>query len=235
MIPPTSEHSLPLLAFDCAGSACSAALLVGSRVLAWKVERRTRGQAERLLPLLEEVLAEGGVTWDEVGRLAVTRGPGSFTGVRIGLATARALALASGAPLFGLDNLSLYAAMVREKMAEEERVARRLLVAIDARRADIFIQSFDPAGKPLDLPSAALPEAVAKRLGAERWLLAGDGAQRLEPLFADRNVEVVPDSDVADPRTLARWAESQPLAAASTAPAPLYLRPPDVTLAKARQ
>src|SRR5690606_9429622 len=115
------------------------------------------GQAERLLPLLQEVLAEAGLEWRALARLAVTRGPGSFTGVRIGLATARALALAAGRPLLALDGFTVLAAQVREALSEPARRGRSLAVLIDARRADLFLQCFDARGRPLAAPATALP------------------------------------------------------------------------------
>jgi tRNA threonylcarbamoyladenosine biosynthesis protein TsaB len=229
------EKREPVLAFDCAGSACSAALVAGAEVLAHRRENRSRGQAERLLPLLEETLAAAGLAWRDVRRLAVTRGPGSFTGVRIGLATARALALASGCPLFALDGFSLYSAMVRERMSVEEQQGRPLLVAIDARRSDLFVQAFDAHGQPLEEACSLLPEAVAEKLAQGRWLLAGDGAAQVEPYLAGMEVELVRECTVADSRTLARWAAKQPLSERPPPPAPLYLRPPDVTLAKVKR
>src|SRR5699024_10738918 len=104
----------------------------------------------------------------------------------IGLATARALALASGRPLFALDGFSLYAAMVEERMDGNARGDRPLCVVIDARRADVFVQTFTADGQPDQEPRALLPEALAEELAERPWLLAGDGAGPLEPLLAGR-------------------------------------------------
>ncbi len=221
----------PVLAFDCAGSSCSAAILVGDAVLAQRFEARRRGQAERLLPLLQECLAEAGLDWADLGRLAVTRGPGSFTGVRVGLATARALALAGGLPLLAIDGFRLYAAMTAQVLSEAERSERTLAVAIDARRADVFVQCFDPQEHPLEAPQSLPPELVAERLPRGPLLLAGDGVEQILPALAGRDYQMVEGTDAADSVALARLAATLPLPSAdSPPPAPLYLRPPDVTL-----
>jgi len=236
---PEPEERGPILAFDCAGGACSAALVADGRLLARRFEERRRGQAERLLPLLQETLEEAGLGWSELVRLAVTRGPGSFTGVRIGLATARALALASGRPLLALDGFALLAATVRARLPAAERRGRGLAVLIDARRADLFLQCFDAAGAPLDPPlgppASVLPEMLAEVL-AERFpggplLLAGDAAAQALPFLAGREVEALAGIAHADAVELARLAAVLPLPApGAPPPAPLYLRPPDVTL-----
>ena len=91
------------LGFDTAAAHCAAALLSGERVLACRAEEMGRGQAERLMPLLEEVLAEGGVHWGDLGRIGVGIGPGNFTGIRISVAAARGLALALDISAFGIS------------------------------------------------------------------------------------------------------------------------------------
>jgi len=226
--------SEPLLAFDCAGHGCSAALLAGGEVRAHLAEARSRGHAERLLPLLEEVLAEAALGWEEIQRFAVTRGPGSFTGVRIGLATARGLALASGRPLFALDSFRLYAAMVRERLEPAAWQGRRLLVAIDTRRSDFFVQTFNHDGA-ADEARAVLPERLAVEFAKERLLLAGDGGARLLAAMEGLDIQLVPGCEMADSRTLARWATAQPAVAAASSAAPLYLRPPQVSFPKDRR
>jgi tRNA threonylcarbamoyladenosine biosynthesis protein TsaB len=102
-----------VLAFDTSAGACSAAVLGGDgTVLARRCEALERGHAERLLPMLRDVLAEAGVEIADLALLAVTIGPGTFTGIRIGLAAARGLALASGLPLVGVTSLEAVAASV---------------------------------------------------------------------------------------------------------------------------
>ncbi|AVO38320.1 tRNA (adenosine(37)-N6)-threonylcarbamoyltransferase complex dimerization subunit type 1 TsaB [Pukyongiella litopenaei] len=91
-----------ILGFDCSAAHCAAALLSGDRVLADRLEPMKRGQAERLMPLLEEVLAETGTGWRDLSALGVGVGPGNFTGIRIAVSAARGLALGLGVPAVGV-------------------------------------------------------------------------------------------------------------------------------------
>lgn len=94
-----------VLGFDTSAAHCAAALLRGDRLVAMRAEEMGRGQAERLFPLLEEVLAEGGATWAELTRIGVGVGPGNFTGIRIAVAAARGLALGLEIPAVGVSTL----------------------------------------------------------------------------------------------------------------------------------
>ena len=91
-----------ILTFDTSAAHCAAALFRGSDQVAARMEPMARGQAERLMPLLEDVLAEGGVRWRDMAALAVLTGPGNFTGIRISVAAARGLAMALGVPAIGV-------------------------------------------------------------------------------------------------------------------------------------
>ena len=93
-----------VLGFDTSAAHCAVALLGGGRVLAARAEEMGRGQAERLLPLLEEVLAGGGASWRDLTRIGVGIGPGNFTGIRISVAAARGLALALDIPAIGVSS-----------------------------------------------------------------------------------------------------------------------------------
>ncbi|MCB1348391.1 MAG: tRNA (adenosine(37)-N6)-threonylcarbamoyltransferase complex dimerization subunit type 1 TsaB [Maritimibacter sp.] len=92
-----------ILAFDTSAAHCAAALLVGDEIVQSRVEEMKRGQAERLMPLLEELLAEAGLGWRDLDAVAVGIGPGNFTGIRIAVSTARGLALGLGRPAVGVD------------------------------------------------------------------------------------------------------------------------------------
>lgn len=222
----------PLLAFDCSGPSCSAAVARGRRVLAARFEARPRGQGERLLPMIGEVLAEAGCGYAELAAVAVTLGPGSFTGLRIGLATARALALAAGLPIVGRSSFEVLAAAARPELAAGER----LLAAIDSQRGDLFLQDFDAEGRPLRAPFAAAPAAAAAAL-AGPLLLAGSGAARLVEALAGSGVACRLAAQVLlpDAAVLARLAAGAPLPPPGGAPPePLYLRPPDTSGPAAR-
>jgi hypothetical protein len=98
-----------ILGFDTSAAHCAAALLSGDRVLVARHEEMSRGQAERLMPLLEKVLAEGGATWADLARIGVGVGPGNFTGIRISVSAARGLALSLGIPAVGVSGFEAIA------------------------------------------------------------------------------------------------------------------------------
>ncbi|MWD27758.1 tRNA (adenosine(37)-N6)-threonylcarbamoyltransferase complex dimerization subunit type 1 TsaB, partial [Aquicoccus sp. SCR17] len=94
-----------ILGFDTSAAHCAAALLCGDRLLDSRAEEMTRGQAERLMPLIEEMLVQQGVGWPDISRLGVGTGPGNFTGIRISVAAARGLGLGLGIPVIGISTL----------------------------------------------------------------------------------------------------------------------------------
>lgn len=168
-----------ILAFDTSAAHCAAALLSDGRIVAEAFEPMDKGQAERLLPLCEAVLAQAGMGWSDLTRVAVGTGPGNFTGVRIAVAAARGLALSLGLPAVGVTRLEALA----------HGLPRPVTVVEDARRGEVYVQRFadqpgparlaaaDPlpdgpvtgsAAGPAALPAAMpLTEAIA-RIAAQR-------------------------------------------------------------------
>ncbi len=218
-----------LLALDAASAACSAALLDEDRVLARRHAAMERGQAEALVPLIEEVLAEAGLACRDVDMIAATVGPGAFTGVRIGLACARGLALAADKPFSGVTTLETVAAAT----PEAERKDRGILALVDARRAELFAQLFDAALNPLGEPFAAKPDGMARHLPLGPLLIAGERAELVKAALPGRDVLVSQAPAQPDALWVARLARLRaergwPL----RPPQPLYLRAPDVTVAK---
>ena len=140
-----------------------------------RFEPMARGQPERLVPMIEEVMAEAGLAYDALDAIAVTRGPGGFTGVRIGLATARGLALASGRPVIGLTSFEAVAAAARSR---RRGAAGSLAVLIDAKRRDLYLQVFDAALPPLAAPRPWIPRPRGRGPAGRPLLLAGDGLAR---------------------------------------------------------
>ena len=223
----------PLLAIDSAGAACSAAVWRDGSLAAERFETMQRGQAERLLPLIEAALRDATTAYAELLAIAVTTGPGGFTGPRIGLAAARGLALAAGIPAIGVGSFLAHAAAV----AEHERAGRRLWVALDSRREEIYFQAFDSELREAGDPKVLLPEEIAPLLAGEPLLLAGDATARaaasLEPGVDFRVAE---SAGPARAGAVARLAASWPLPRDDAAPPrPVYLRAPDVTLPKGRK
>lgn len=219
-----------LLALDSAGSACSAAVRTENGVVARRLEVMRRGQSERLVPMIGEVMSEAGLDFAALDAIAVTLGPGGFTGVRIGLATARGLALACGRPVLGLSSFLTVAAAV----PEAERRRRHVVVLLDAKRSDLYFQVFAPDLTPKSQPGCVAPEDLAAHLPAGRSVLAGDAvAQGLTRLgeTGDGRLLISTAPAHADAAVLAELAANLPTPAPDAAsPRPLYLRRPDVTL-----
>jgi tRNA threonylcarbamoyladenosine biosynthesis protein TsaB len=225
-----------ILAFDTATNACSAAVWRDGRVVARRHEAMARGHAERLMPMILEVMDEAGEDFTGLDALAVTNGPGAFTGLRIGLAAARGLALASGLPCLAVTTLEAVAAAV----PEAERRGRVLLVALDAKRVDVYAQAFAAGLRPLGEPVAALPDRLPRLLAnaAGAAVVAGDAAARaLDALAAagiaasESSAAGVPDAAVVAALAAARWKPG----AAVGKPRPLYLRPPSTTAPNKRR
>ncbi len=214
------DKPLTILALDCSTSACSAAVRGPSGLLA--AQRVTgRGQAEAMVPLVGEVLAAAGCDWPEIGLIGVTVGPGSFTGLRIGLAAARALSLARRIPIAGVTTADLLAF----SLPAAARQGRSVLIAIDSKRDDLFVQLFGADGSPAGEIAAMLPEdALAAHPGP--LLVAGDAAEAFRGLRGDVEIlSLLPDAAPLSELALLRWGEGTALPAQ-----PLYLRPPDVAL-----
>ena len=141
-----------ILAFDTSAAHCAAALLVGDRIVASSFEPMEKGQAERLLPLCEDLLAAAGLGWCDLTAIAVGTGPGNFTGVRIAVAAARGLALSLGVPAIGVTRLEALA----------HGLPRPLMVVEDARRGEVYVQEYNGApGEARLTEIAALPHETA--------------------------------------------------------------------------
>ena len=197
----------PILALDTSAAHCAAALLLGDRVAADISEPMAKGQAERLLPLAEEVLRDSGLEWRDLGLLVSGIGPGNFTGIRITVAAVRGLALGLGIPATGVSSF--------EAHAHGRQAPVR--IALDARRARVFVQGFgtEPA-EPCqieDTEMAGLGRNVP-------WL--SDVPDRVEAMTGSPATAIGLPSAAA----MARVAAARPECTAFL-PAPLYLRPAD--------
>jgi tRNA threonylcarbamoyladenosine biosynthesis protein TsaB len=210
---------MKVLAFDCSGAACSAAVLIDDRPAAQRFAAMERGHAESLLPMIEDVLREAKLTPAAIELIAVTTGPGSFTGLRIGLAAARGLALARGVPAIGVPSF--------DAVVADGDDALPLIVALESKRAELFLQRRDradprlPALVPQAEWAAIVPQGVCR--------LAGDGAPRLVAALARSDVRVTPGHGRPDPAALARIGAARWQAGLRAPLLPLYLRAPDTT------
>jgi len=224
------------LALDSASLACSVAVSLDEEVVAEERIATMHGQAEELLPLVDRAMREAGQMAGALDLVVATVGPGSFTGIRVGLAAARGIALATGARLIGVTSFEAVAVLaVRNDWPE----TRSLLVALESRREDFYVQFFDPHGDALGEPAAIMPffirEAVAEAIGANPLLIAGDAAQRAAAALEQRpDTVVLEDSAPGAVGALRAGLRLLRFGKAADVPRPLYLRSPDVTLPETR-
>ncbi len=195
------------------------------------------GQAEALLPLVDRTMRQVSLPAAAIELVVVTTGPGSFTGIRVGIAAARGISLGLGVPLIGVTGFAAALAALGDAGGDAGHEPRFLLVALESRRADLYIQLFDPARRPCGDPAAVLPEALVETVRAaagEHSSLAvtGDAAARAAAALAACGfASAVEDGDTpalgALRAALRRWRRGEQ----GDPVRPLYLRPPDVTLA----
>ncbi|WP_421725463.1 tRNA (adenosine(37)-N6)-threonylcarbamoyltransferase complex dimerization subunit type 1 TsaB [Bauldia sp.] len=209
-----------LLAIDTAGERCSAAVAaVDSIDLILRTETIGRGHAERLFALVAEVMADAGLDYGQLDRIAVTVGPGSFTGLRVGIAAARGLALATGCPVVSVGTLAAAAERARTLAGPVPVVA-----ALDARRDEIYAQAFAADGAPVTEPAVGLAARFAALI-EDNAMLAGSAADVLADaagVAADRIAHRDAAPDIASVVRLGLAAPDP-----DGPPRPLYLRPPD--------
>jgi tRNA threonylcarbamoyladenosine biosynthesis protein TsaB len=221
---------LTVLGIDTSAAACSAALWRDGAAVASERVDMARGHAEALMPMIERVMA--GTAYQALDAVAVTAGPGAFTGLRIGLATARGIALAARIPAIGVSVFAAVAAGV----PETERRGRALAVAIDTKRGDVYLQGFDAALTPLGPGRVAATADVAALLPSGPLYVAGDGAGLIETALANVARDVVYAAQRVPPdaaKVAALGAEMLEAARRAGAPLPppepLYLRAPEAT------
>jgi tRNA threonylcarbamoyladenosine biosynthesis protein TsaB len=205
-----------VLALDTCLSSCSVAVLDAQRVLGHGHEVMARGHQERLAPMAQEAMAQAGLAFARLDRIAVTVGPGSFTGLRVGIAFAKGLALALDRPAVGIGTLEALAASADGLV----------FPSIDARRGQLYLQAFED-GRALMAPDAVTLEVAAARVAelsqGRPFTLAGSGAFLLADLAPAARVLSAEGADARQVARLAAAREPGPLK-------PLYLRAPDAKL-----
>jgi len=221
-----------VLAIDTALGACSAAVLdsVLGGVIASESLPMVRGHAEALIPLIARVMERAELGFFDIDRVTVTTGPGSFTGLRVGLSAARGIALAADKPVFGVSTLSAFAA---PHLADDKNVP--VIAAIDARHGHVYLQAFGPSGRtvlaprlaPLSEAVRAAAEAPCRVVGNAAMAIAGQMPPGTpKPLRVDQR-------DAPDIDWIARMGAVLP--EGQSPPNPQYLRAPDAQPQNAAQ
>jgi tRNA threonylcarbamoyladenosine biosynthesis protein TsaB len=227
-----------LLGIDTAGSRCSAAVARGGAVLASETRLLRHGHGEVLLPMLQRVMAEAKFSPGDLDVVAVAIGPGGFTGIRVGLAAAQGIALATRARLIGVTGFAAVAHRLRRD--PPSRAAGPLLVALDSRRDDLYVKLFAPdLTTPLLRAEAVLPDGLGDYIGGAsagaQLLVAGDAAEPAAAALRHRaRLDIVPGSAPDALGVILAAMEAMGSGGADRPVRPLYLRPPDVTMPKPR-
>ncbi|MEN9709132.1 MAG: hypothetical protein RIQ68_1540 [Pseudomonadota bacterium] len=214
---------MKLLAIDTSQAAVSACIMGDDgAILARETLPMARGHAEALLPLLERLSKAAAIPFSSLGRIAVVVGPGSFTGIRIGIAAGRAIGLAAGVPVVGVSSLAAFAALLIGREG-----AGVIAAAVDAKHGQVYVQGFTAKGQPLAPPRITNVRDAVRTLGAGPLVFAGSGAtmMAIEAWSLGAEAEVAGETITPDIGFVARLGA---IADPATAPArPYYLKPPD--------
>jgi tRNA threonylcarbamoyladenosine biosynthesis protein TsaB len=217
-----------VLGIDTSAAACSAALWRDGAVAAAERREMRRGHAEALMPMIERVMATADADYRRLAAVAVVAGPGAFTGLRIGLAAARGLALAASVPAIGISAFAAIAAGVPAAVRGE----RALAIAIDTKRGDVYLQCFDAALAPVGAPRVAAAAELTAALPQGPLCVAGDGSALVGTALVGSGRDLAfasaapPDAAVVAALGAERLAGgARPL----PAPEPIYLRAPEAT------
>ena len=200
-----------VLGFDTATPAVSVALHDGERVISRASATDARRHSELLAPMITKVLADAGASRADLTDIAVGVGPGPYTGLRVGVVTARVLGSVLGLPVHGVCSLDVIAAAAR--------AGREFAVATDARRQEVYWARYDAAGQRLDGPHVSRASSIE---GAAQLTVAGAGGRLYPEAFGEVIEPAYPDAG-----TLCAIVASRPAGAALLPPEPLYLRRPD--------
>lgn len=221
-----------MLGIDTATTGCSVALMDDATCLAEHQSRMPRGQSEALAPMIDEVMKLAGISFDRLDGIAVTRGPGAFTGLRIGLAAARAMALAIAKPCIGITTFDSLTVQTRQR--ENIETGTALLVAIESKRAEIFVSMYGADDALLIEPTAVKPEAIEKMPeNITSVIVVGDASEKIESALIGRvDVRRIHDIEVPDAKVVAALGLNILGEPALAPPTPFYLRPPDASMPK---
>lgn len=224
---------MKVLAIDTAMNACSACVYdhENGQVKSESLEM-TRGHAEALMPMIERIMAKANASYGDIDLLAVTKGPGAFTGMRIGISTAKALALVLNKPLVGICS---FKALLETYKAQTCPQTGHYAILIETKRTDYYFALFDSNNDAI-IPGQVMPaETIIKALGKTHPVLLGDAITRFKSensvyknLFSSIHMQEFPDIEIISKMAIEDWErknKKEPFT-------PSYLRPADVSYAK---
>ncbi|MHA1539688.1 MAG: tRNA (adenosine(37)-N6)-threonylcarbamoyltransferase complex dimerization subunit type 1 TsaB [Alphaproteobacteria bacterium] len=223
-----------ILAFDTAAETCSALLWENGKTLSFRSEPMKWGHATALMGAIEAVLSEAQLEYKDLDALAVTLGPGGFTGVRVGIATAKGIALAIQRPVWGISSFEALLAQI----PMQEKKGKDVLIMLESRRLEPFFQLFDAQGSALTPPSFAKAEDILDIIKsffkASSLLIAGNYALNVMTPFAEKQrTEVVLREFLPNALSLPDLVMScMEQNKKSARLQPLYIRRPDISLSK---
>lgn len=219
-----NDPNMRVLAIDTALEACAAAVFDTDQggVLAQESAPMVRGHAEALMPLLGRVMSAAHTEFLEIDRIAVTVGPGSYTGLRVGVSAARGIALATGKPAVGLTTLAAFAA---PHIAADDETS--LLAVIDARNQQVYMQLFGPGGRTLIAPRLATVHDAVRAAISAPVRVVGSGADLIAAAWSANDPPPLLVDATRAPAIV--WVAHLGAAVAhgGAPPKPLYLRAPD--------
>lgn len=173
-----------ILCLETATSTCSVALNDGSRTLALRECKGQNAHSEKITIFIKEVLEETKLRYDQLDAVAVSKGPGSYTGLRIGVSTAKGICYAADLPLLAVDTLHALAYQMHERLGADLQPDDLFVPMIDARRMEVYCSVFDATlHRVSDTKALVVDENVFADLEGHRLWLFGDGASKLAPLF----------------------------------------------------
>ena len=219
-----------ILAIDTATNACSAAISVDDTILASCYQEMIRGHAEHLVPMVRTIAEEADCALKTIDLVAVTIGPGAFTGLRVGLAAARGFALSAGVPCLGVTTLEVIAAAI-------VNISSSLMVVLNSKRDDVYCQIFDPDGNARTKPAIVMPTQLSEIArghisGNSPLVLAGNAASDASEHLVRAGIQTeifpyqYPEASILAKLAASRWSQGDPV----VRPAPMYLRSADALL-----
>ena len=215
----------PILAIETGSRSCSVSIFFGFRQA--PIDERVvtdHGHATMLMPMIERAMTGAGCSYGDLDRIAVAVGPGSFTGIRVGLAAALGLSLASGVPAVGISSFVTVATS-----AQKERDGRRLFALLDSRREEPFLVELDDALQFLAPPKVVTEDALDAILAPARPLILTGDAPAMGRYATQGSIRLIQGSPSA---LLVAMLAADPERRYDLPPKPVYVRPPDVTMPK---